>query len=65
MSIGDLLFVPKDAKSAIDKLVGLGYDTAAIYRYACAARSWTKRDSDEWKVWREVEKQTSSPQSES
>ena len=63
MSIGDLLFVPSDAKSAIEKLTKSGYDTASIYRFACAARSWAKKDSNEWKIWKEVEKLTSAPQS--
>lgn len=63
MSNDDILMVPHDSKTAIATLEKRGYDTAAIYRYACAARSWSKKDSEQWKIWKEVEKLTSAPQS--
>lgn len=52
------------AKQAIATLKERGYDDGAIYRYACAARSWSAKDSAELKIWREVEKLTSTRQGE-
>lgn len=63
MSTEDVLIVPHDASTAIATLRKRGYDDASIYRYACAARSWAKKNSEEWKIWKEVEKLTSSVQS--
>jgi len=50
---------PVSARHCIDELTKRGYDSAAIYRYACAARSWCEKDSAERKVWKEVEAKTS------
>jgi len=51
------------AKAAYDELVKRTYDKPAIFGFARAARSWTKRDSHEWNVWLEVETMSSGSQS--
>lgn len=43
------------AQLAIDHLTTKGYERDGIWRYAKAARSWTTRDSTQWKLWKEVE----------
>jgi hypothetical protein len=45
----------KDGKAAFAELTKRGYDKAACFRYARAARSWTEKGSSEWNVWLEVE----------
>lgn len=60
--MNELIADPKNAQSAIDTLTKRGYDTAAVYRFACAARSWSTKDSEQWKIWREVEKLTAATQ---
>lgn len=53
-------FKVTSAKQAIAELKKRGYDNDSMNRYAKAARSWSPRDSAEWKIWREVEEQTTS-----
>lgn len=47
-----------NAKEAFDELARRTYDKPAIFGFARAARSWTKKGSPEWNVWLEVEKMT-------
>jgi len=53
MSLPDV--EPTSAPAAIAELRKRGYDDASAYRYAKAARSWTKKDGPEWNVWKQVE----------
>lgn len=49
---------PPSFTSKEEALAGLrerGYDDAAISRFAASIRSWTPRDSDAWKMWKDVE----------
>jgi len=43
------------AQQAIEHLKEKGYDRDGIWRYSKAARSWTIKDSTQWKLWKEVE----------
>jgi hypothetical protein len=46
---------PTSAEEALAELTRRGYDTSAACRYAKAARSWEKKDSPAWNVWKQVE----------
>lgn len=50
---------PISAEHCVTVLQERGYDTQAIYSYACAARSWHKKGSPEFIIWKEVEAMTS------
>ncbi len=43
------------SKAALADLKKREYSDTAALSYAKAARSWTQKDSKEWKVWKEVE----------
>lgn len=47
-------------EEAIKVLTERGYDGAAIYSFACAARSWCVKDDSMWVMWKAVEGLTSS-----
>lgn len=47
-------------QEASEHLTSQGYDKAAIRRFAAAARSWTKKDSFEWNMWKSVEEAANS-----
>jgi hypothetical protein len=55
--IDDVL--PTSAEDVIATLKERGYETPQMYSFACAARSWCKKDSDDWLVWKRVEAMTS------
>lgn len=47
-------------EEAMTVLRDRGYDTAAIYSFACAARSWCKKGEADWLMWKAVEALSSS-----
>lgn len=51
----DLDIDPKSAADAYAELSKRGYDVPGIFRYACAARSWTEKDSAQRQLWKAVE----------
>lgn len=50
---------PTSAADVIAELTARKYESAAINAYAKAEKSWCERDSDAWKVWQQVEDETS------
>ena len=50
---------PTSAAAVIAELTARKYETPAINSYAKAAKSWCDKGSDAWKVWQQVEDETS------
>jgi hypothetical protein len=46
------------AEALIKELTEKGYNQDYAWRYAKAARSWCKKDSHDWNVWKEAERLT-------